>query len=573
MEAKPLPARPSLEQYKKQAKELVKQARDAQRRASKKSSVGVPEVSAKADVDVLARVREHHPRFAKLDVEHLGRTKFALADAQLVIAREHGFESWPKFAKEVEAGAAANFAASVRDPVAEFIVAACVPRDTSHSSGTLERAAAILAAHPEVAKKNIYTAAILGHATSVKNFLARDPQNATAKGGPHGWDALTHLCFSRYLRLERGRTKRFVATAKALLDAGASANAGWWEPNHQPEPEWESVMYGAAAIAQNPELTRLLLERGGDPNDGETPYHVPETYDNTVMKILIESGKLNDASKNTLLLRKTDWHDYEGIKYLLEQGVAPNGATHWGKTAFHNAVLSDNSVEIIKVLLEHGADPTIVSLRPNRAQQEPSEGKSAVAMAARRGRGDVLETIEQHGFPIELNGVERLIAACARNDAASVQEIRERQPELVREVLADGGRLLARFAGVGNTEGVRQLLELGVNVNAVDEEGDAYFDIAKGSTALHAAAWRMWPKTVKLLLERGAQVNARDGKARTALMLAVKACVNSYWKDRRTPESVKALLEAGASADGVEFPSGYAEVDELLQQHGATAGH
>ena len=52
---------------------------------------------------------------------------------------------------------------------------------------------------------------------------------------------------------------------------------------------------------------------------------------------------------------------------------------------------------------------------------------------------------------------------------------------------------------------------------------------------------------------------------------AVRACVDSYWADRRSPESVQALLQAGASVNGVPFPSGYAEVDELLKTHGAIA--
>ena len=150
----------------------------------------------------------------------------------------------------------------------------------SHASGTLDRAEAILAAYPEVARGNIHTAAILGDDVGVRQFLARDARSATAKGGPHGWDALTHLCFSRYLRLDNTRSDGFVRAAKALLDAGANANTGWLEKNHQPEPEWESAIYGAAGIAHHAELTRLLLERGADPNDGETPYHAPETYDN-----------------------------------------------------------------------------------------------------------------------------------------------------------------------------------------------------------------------------------------------------------------------------------------------------
>jgi ankyrin repeat protein len=457
------------------------------------------------------------------------------------------------------------------DTVAAFIGAACVPRDASHSSGTLERAEAILAAHPEVANTGIHTAAILGDAAGVRRFLTLDARNATAKGGPHGWDALTHLCFSRYLRLDRTKSDGFVAAARALLDAGASANTGWMEVDHQPHPEWESVIYGAAGLAQHPQLTRLLLERGADPNDGETPYHVPETYDNTVMKILVESGKLNETSMTTLLLRKTDWHDYDGIKWLLEHGADPNRATHWGRTAFHHAVLRDNGIDIIKVLLEHGADPTLVAERPN-THSPTDPARSGVEMAARRGRGDVLELIERRGIAIELQGIERLIGACARNDAAKVRAIAEQESELVRELLAQGGKLLAEFAGVGNTDGVRHLLDLGVDVSALTEDGDPYFDVAKNSTALHSAAWRAWPSTVKLLIERGAPVNALDAKGRTALSLAVRACVDSYWKHRRTPESVEALLNAGATVGSVEYPSGYAEVDELLRAHGAANG-
>jgi ankyrin repeat protein len=359
-----------------------------------------------------------------------------------------------------------------------------------------------------------------------------------------------------------------VRAATALLDAGASANTGWMEKNHQPHAEWESALYGAAGVAHHAELTRLLLERGADPNDEETPYHAPETYDNAALKVLVESGKLNEESLGTILLRKTDWHDYEGIKWLLERGVDPNGRTRWGKTAIHNAVLSDNDLKIFEVLLDHGADPTLIAERPARSQPE-SSGQSAVTMAARRGRRDVLELFERRDIPIELHGIEGLIAACARNDEASVRSIAGREPQLVRELVAEGGKPLAEFAGVGNTDGVRLLLDLSVDAGALYKEGDGYFDVAKNSTALHVAAWRAQHATVKLLIERGASVNVPDGKGRTPLALAVRACVGSYWTHRRSPESVQMLLRAGASVSAVDFPSGYAEVDELLRAHGA----
>ena len=172
---------------------------------------------------------------------------------------------------------------------------------------------------------------------------------------------------------------------------------------------------------------------------------------------------------------------------------------------------------------------------------------------------------EQRGIPIDLRGVDRLIAACARNDSAAVRAIAQREPDLVRDVVAQGGQLLAEFAGTWNTEGVGHLLDLGVPVAAL-YAGDGYFDIAQDSTALHVAAWKGLPQTVQLLIARGAPVHAKDGKGRTALTLAVKACVDSYWTERRTPETVRALLEAGASARDVSYPSGYAEVDALLRR-------
>jgi ankyrin repeat protein len=533
-----LPARPNLEQYKKQAKDL---ARDC--------GLGV--------TDALARVRKHHPRFSEAG-EELREPRVALTDAQLVIAREHGFESWPRFAAHVTTMNLESSVASLDDPVSAFIRAACVPRNDSHASGTLEEAELILARYPHVPRANIYTAAIRADEEGVRAFLEHDAASATAKGGPYDWDALTHLCFSRYLRLDRARSAAFVRTARALLDAGASANTGWYEmidhPN--PRPVLESAIYGAAGIAQHEGVTRLLLEYGADPNDEETPYHAAEGYDLAVLKALLESGRLDRTSMTTLLLRKGDWHDTEGIRLMLEHGADPNDTTRWGNSALHHALKRDNRLANIALMFDHGGDPV---------SKNAHTGNSAASIAARRGRDDVLRLLAERGFDRKLEGAERLIAACAKADDAEIGAIAEAEPQMVGDLLREGGMLLSEFAGNGNTEGVRRLLDLGVDPGALHREGDGYWDLARDSTALHNAAWRASPTTVKLLIERGAPVNARDGKGRTALALAVKACVDSYWKDRRTPESVEALLNAGATVDGIEIPCGYDEVDVLLR--------
>src|SRR5262249_15533262 len=73
-----LPARPSVEQLRKQAKELVRAYRDG-------------------DPAAIARLRAHKAGVS----EATGAHPAALADAQFVLARELGFDSWPKLKRHV----------------------------------------------------------------------------------------------------------------------------------------------------------------------------------------------------------------------------------------------------------------------------------------------------------------------------------------------------------------------------------------------------------------------------------------------------------------------------------------
>jgi Ankyrin repeats (many copies) len=468
--------------------------------------------------------------------------KFLFADAQLVIAREYGFASWRKLRLRVEA-------IDFSDPVTVFTEAACIPMDGSwHGSGTLDGAQAILAEHPRVAEHDIYTAAILGNEGAVRRFLEKGGYDGTETGGLYDWDALTYLSFSRYLRLDPARSEGFVGSARLLLEHGASAQTGFYSQDHEPEPCFESVIYGAAGVARHAELTRLLLERGADPND-ETAYHVPESLDNTVLKLVVESGKVNRTSMTTMLHRKLDWHDYDGVAWLLAHGADPNDMSSWARRALHKSLERDNPVRMMELLLENGADPRLLN----------ANGRSAIAVAARLCRVDALDAFARRGFPIELDEADAFLAACARGDASV-----ERAPAIVAALEREDPSLLANVVGAGNMAAVERMLDLGFNVASRTGGADARDD-----TALHVAIWRGRNEIARLLLARGAPLEVTNGRGETPLALAARAALGSDWTLARTPEMVEALLEAGADVHAVKsFPLGNEALDELLRRHG-----
>lgn len=148
MDAKMLPLRPSLEQYRKQAKDLL-------------------HASRAGDCEAMQRI-SHCPRVQKAGVD------YALADAQFVIAHEHGFESWSKFSAYIEALTYQS------GPVARFEAAANAV--VAGNEDALER---LLRDHPELVharSTRAHHATLLHYASAngVEDFRQKTPANAVA---------------------------------------------------------------------------------------------------------------------------------------------------------------------------------------------------------------------------------------------------------------------------------------------------------------------------------------------------------------------------------------------------------
>src|SRR5690348_8239050 len=122
MPTRNLPPRPDLGQLKRQANELLTLQRE------KKASAA-------------ARIAANHPQFKNRPPEDALAPSFALADAQLVIAREYGFPSWAALKHDVEASQ--RVAKFKPHPQFDAALAAIV-------AGDIDRIRALLDAHPDL---------------------------------------------------------------------------------------------------------------------------------------------------------------------------------------------------------------------------------------------------------------------------------------------------------------------------------------------------------------------------------------------------------------------------------------
>ena len=157
MDTKELPAHPSLEQYKKQAKDLLKSSKSGHREALQLT---------------LQRIKKDHPRFGRLADLELQGTKLALADTQLVIAREHGFESWPRFAKHIEGLTRQNSPVSRFESAVDAVV-----------TGDVAKLNQLLGEDPELVRERstfLHHATLLHYvgANGVENYRQKTPKNA-----------------------------------------------------------------------------------------------------------------------------------------------------------------------------------------------------------------------------------------------------------------------------------------------------------------------------------------------------------------------------------------------------------
>ena len=187
-------------------------------------------------------------------------------------------------------------------------------------------------------------------------------------------------------------------------------------------------------------------------------------------------------------------------------------------TALHYAV-SAGHLPIVSMLLARGADP------------RPYSG-GLIRFAVWRDRADILKALLDHGAdPTHVEAprsgivnAEIIELLTARGVAVDVDHAEGGWPPLVFQSRGDRG---------GNVQRVRALLDAGADVNVRNY---------KGQTALHCAAKAGFDQIVALLLDCGAAVNAKDDKGATPLVTALRSKVKD---EERLAAVIDLLTDAG----------------------------
>ncbi|HSI72591.1 MAG TPA: ankyrin repeat domain-containing protein [Fimbriimonas sp.] len=419
---------------------------------------------------------------------------FQLAQAQLVIAREYGFDSWARLKRHVE---------EAPDRQVAFFAAV--------KAGDRERVGSLLAEDPTLVRvrdKGSFDAPALNLAASRNDIPLIDlllDHGADPDAKSTWWAG--GFCPLDFADEE---TSRHLIRRGARLTAHAAARLGL-------ASELQALVTADPGVVH---------ERGGD---GQMPLHFAKTPE--VVDVLVDAGADVDARDV----------DHEGtpaqhqirndavLRRLLERGATPD--------VFTAVVLEDLSM-LGRMLDE---DPGALERATGEAgnpmiPQAPGAHIYTYTLGFVRPDQVASETVYQFLFD---RGTyrQKLIFALWRGDRKAAHALLEEDPPLVQKLTEKDRKLLPQAAWVRNTSAVRLMLEVGFDPNIRG---------AENSTAIDRAAFHGFDDVIEAILPYGPDLTVRNAYGGTPLSCCRYGQVHGWRKDGDYVRSIELLLAAGA---------------------------
>ena len=385
------------------------------------------------------------------------------------------------------------------------------------------------------------------------------------------WIQLQAACFQ-----ENTKYVKFLLDAKTNVNHNSSAG-------HSP--------LHIAVTKSNINIINLLLDQNVDINnktiDCKTPLHIAvENGEETIIQTLLAQDadtNLKDALGNTVLhlavqskyeikpclLRagvskrslfpaSHQLCSIQTVQKIIEHGANVNAVNSIGLTPLWFAC-SDGQEQLVKILLEKGADPNIADKNNDNSLHAVMYGQCSAGTT---------QEVMHHCVNINAankDGATPLLLACSTAQAESVRLLLEAKadPNIAD---ADGDACLHAAIAAGCSKGtLQEIIDNGGDVNAVNNRGrtallmscsfgqidsvnvllgagaDPTLADEKGISCLHAAIdGRCNKETFHALLDHGVHIDTKTKDGTNALLSACR---------REQSEVVRFLLEAGADVN------------------------
>jgi ankyrin repeat protein len=510
LSVEPLPARPNLEMQQKRAKELLRAV-------------------WAGDADALRRVGALHPNAPPADA-------LKLADAQLVVARGYGFESWAAMKRKID---------SITKPPVERFLIALHERD-------LERVRELLDEHAEV---RAAVNAPIGHFDSrpasmvKKNLPLLDlllthgaDLNLKSAWWAGGFGMLEYDC----TREEAGP----LIVRGAVVDVFAAAHLGMLDRLRDLVEADPSLVHARGGDGKTPlhcartvEIARYLIDRGAhldarDVDHESTPaqYLVREAPD--VARLLVEQGAWFDifiavGLRDSGLAERSLREDPEALNHRTWQGKY--AVAHNGKRPATREEIGDRRGDIYRWVFGHNG--------------------SAIEAALDLGYREIADLLLRHASPSQ-----RLLAACAKADRAAAEAIVAAHPDVVATLTPDQMRQIADKAHSNDTAAVALMLDVGFDPHIAGPDD---------AEAIRWAAFQGNAELMRLLLRHNPPIGVRDARYHgTLLGWCVYGSVEGWRRDTGDfATTARLLLDAGERPDPADLPTGRDDVDAVLRAH------
>ena len=434
-----LPTRPNIDLLKKRAKKLVKQFREQ-------------------NSDALALVETWHPKPKNFK---------NLRDAQLVIARSFGFNSWAELSDAVEL--AQYQSRSLADQANLLIQLSCSQYQGHDNLRNYQQAEKLLANNPSIASFSLYTALVSHNLDKVKHILNDQPALANEPGGPLNWQPLLYVTYNRI----NDKNQNALKILQLLLEHGANADAHvTLNETYHFTALTGAMGEGEAGIHQPPhqyseEIALLLLEHGASPNESQGLYNTmfTESIDKW-LALLVKFGLNNEHHVNWL----SEGNNQTTFDFILCKAI------------------KDGVISRVQYLLDKGANANAI---------DQYDYRPIYTNALLMGHHDIAELLLANGANAQqLSTEEQFKIACIDQDSALIEQFVAHHPHI-----KDNHTLLHDVAYHCDTKVFHQLIRLGFDIN-----GQAYY----GRTVLHHFSFENNVKEVEYLLQQGAKTDIKE---------------------------------------------------------------